>query len=54
MRVLNNKSKTVVVMSPSTGSCPRMIVTKGVKFRDDYHGELRTVPRIVSALGKKV
>ena len=51
-KYLKNKGKAVFVASPQAGSagCPRMVVTKETKFRDDYYGRLKTGKSIIAVL----
>ncbi len=42
MRVNKSASKTVIVLSPGSGTCPKLLIgSYKVVIKDDYHGAVK-------------
>jgi len=43
MKIYNAKNSKIIVLSGSSGSCPRIKFTgSSASLRDDYHGEVKS------------
>jgi len=43
MKIYNTKNSKIIVLSGSSGSCPRIKVVRNTTLiRDDHHGEIKS------------